>query len=64
MNNKYMIALIQITKTEISTSIAAPVIKLLNPRGFVYKQERHQKLLKSRLFFKKIGNFTGKLLQI
>ena len=43
-----MIALIQITKTEISISIAVLVFKLLSPRGFFYKQKR---LLKSRLFF-------------
>ena len=48
MNNKYVIALIQITKTEISISIAVLVFKLLSPRGFFYKQKR---LLKSRLFF-------------
>ena len=59
-----MIAVIQITKNKISKSIAVLVFKLLSPRGFVYKQKRHQKLLKSRLFFKKFGNFTGKLLQI
>ena len=46
-----MIALIQITKTEISISMAVLVFKLLSPRGFVYKQRRQQKLLKSRLFF-------------
>ena len=46
-NNKYMIASTQILKSEI----------------FVYKQKRQQTLLNSRLLFKKITNFTGKLLQ-
>ena len=36
--------------------------KLLS-RKVVYKQKRRKKLLKSRLFFKKLASFTGKLLQ-
>ena len=31
--------------------------------SFVYKQKRQQKLLKSRLLFKRIAFFTGKLPQ-
>ena len=43
--------------------IAALLFVLLSLKSFVYKQKRKQKLLKSRLLFKKIANFTGKLLQ-
>ena len=37
--------------------------EMLQFLGFVYEQKRLQKLLKNRLLFKKIENFTGKLLQ-
>ena len=56
-----MIASTQITNTESFAFIAVLVFKLL--RTFVYKQKRQYKLLKSRLLFEKIANFTGKLLQ-
>ena len=36
---------------------------VIEPQSFVYKQKRQYKLLKSRLHFKKITDFTGKLLQ-
>ena len=51
-----MIASTQITNTEIFAFIAVLVCTLLSR-----KQKRQKKLLKSRLLFKKIGNFTGKL---
>ena len=53
-----MIASTQITNTEIFAFIAVLVCTLLSR-----KQKRQKKLLKSRLLFKKIANFTGKLLQ-
>ena len=59
-NNKYMIASAQITNSEIFAFIAVLVFKLLS-RKVLFK--RQQKQLKSRLLFKKITNFTGKLLQ-
>ena len=62
-NNKYMIALTQITNTEIFVFIVVLVFKVSSRKCFVYKQKRQYKLLKSRLLFKKIANFTGKLLQ-
>ena len=52
-NSKYMVASIQITNTEIFAFIAVQVFKLL----IVYKQKRHQKLLKSRLLFKSLQNY-------
>ena len=52
-----MIASTQITNTGIFA------LKSLNREGFVYKQKRQQKLVKSRLLFKTITNFTGILLQ-
>ena len=58
-----MIASIQITTTEIFAFIAVVVFDLLIRKCLLKKQKRQQKLLKSRLLFKKIANFTGKLLQ-
>ena len=57
-----MIALTQITNTEIFAFIAVLVFKLLS-RKVLFIIEKTKKLLKSRLLFKKIANFTGKLLQ-
>ena len=51
-----MIASTQITNTEIFAFITVLVCTLLSR-----KQKRQKKLLKSRLLFKKIGNFTRKL---
>ena len=62
-NSKYMIASIQITTTEIFAFIAVVVFNSLIRKSLFKKQKRQQKLLKSRLLFKKIANFTGKLLQ-
>ena len=59
-NSKYMIASTQKTNTEIFSFIAGLVFKLLS-RKVLFR--RQQKLLKSRILFKKIANFTGKLLQ-
>ena len=62
-NHKYIIASTQITNTEIFAVIAALGFKLLSRKNFAHKQKGQKKLLKSRLFFKKIASFTGKLLQ-
>ena len=35
----------------------------LEPESFIYKQKGQQKVLKSKVPFKKIANFTGKLQQ-
>ena len=60
-NNKYVIASTQITNTEIFAFIAVLVFKLLSRK--VLFINRKDSRLKSRLLFKKITNFTGKLLQ-
>ena len=56
-NNKYLIASIQITNTEIFTFIAVLVFKLLNHQVFVYKQQQQQQqqieAVKNKLIFKK-----------
>ena len=57
-----MIALTQKISTEVFTFKAVVAFKLLS-RSFVYKQKRQQKLQKSRLLFKKITTFSGRLLQ-
>ena len=57
-----MVAPTQITNTQIFAFLAVLDFKLLS-RKVVYKQKRRKKLLKSRLFFKKLASFTGKLLQ-
>ena len=59
-NNKCMIALTQITNTEIFVSTALPQFQVIEPQSFVYKQKKQQKLLKSMLIF---GIFHGNLLQ-
>ena len=59
-----MIASTQITNTEIFAFIAVIIFKLLSRKVlFINKKKKQYKLLKSRLLFKKIANFTGKLLQ-
>ena len=58
-----MIASTQITITEIFAFLAVIVFKLLTRKVFFYKQKRQRKVLKSRLPFKNIANFTDKLLQ-
>ena len=62
-NHKYIIVSTQITNTEIFAIIAVLGFKLLSRKNFAHKQKGQKKLLKSRLFFKKIASFTGKLLQ-
>ena len=62
-NNKYMIPSIQITNTEIFASISALVLKWLSRKVLFTNRKGQKKLLKSRLLFKKIANFTGQLLQ-
>ena len=58
-----MVASTQTTKTEIFAFIAALVFKLLSRKVLFTNRKDDRKLLKSRLLFKKIANFTGKLLQ-
>ena len=58
-----MIALTQITNTEIFAFIVVLVFKLFSRKILFINKKRQKKLLKSRLLFKKIANFTGKLLQ-
>ena len=54
-----MIASTQIN-TEVFASIAVLVFKLLSPK-VLFINKKQQKLLKSRLLVKKIGNFMTKL---
>ena len=56
-----MIASTQITNTEIFAFIAVLVFKLLSREVLFINKKK--KLLKSRLLFKKIEIFTGRLLQ-
>ena len=58
-----MIASTQITKAEIFALIAVLVSKLLSHKVLFINRKDNRKLLKSRLLFKKIVNFTGKLQQ-
>ena len=64
---KYKIAnillFINTNNNEIFAFIAVLVFKLMSRKIFVYKQKRQYKLLKSRLLFKEIADFTGKLLE-
>ena len=55
-NKKYMLA-----STQISNTATVLPLRLLSCKGLFIK--RKQKLLKSNLLFKKIANFTNKLLQ-
>ena len=59
-----MITSTQITNTEIFAFITIPVFKLLSGEILFINKKRQYKLLKSKLLFQKIANFTGKLLQI
>ena len=61
-NNKYMVASTQITNNEIFPFIAALAFKLLN-RKVLFVNRKTIETVKTRLLFKKIVNFTGKLLQ-
>ena len=58
-----MIALTQITNTEIFALIAVLVFTLLSGKVLFINRKDNRKLLKNRLLFKKIANFRGKLLQ-
>ena len=49
--------------TEIFAFVAVLVFKLFNRKVLFRSKKRQKKLLKSRLLFKKIANFMGKLLQ-
>ena len=53
----------QITNTEIFVIRAVLVFMLLSRKVLFIKQKRQQKLLISRLLFKKRANFMAKLLQ-
>ena len=57
-----MIASTQINNTEIFAFIAILVFKLLSRQVLFINRKDKKKLLKSRLLFKKIANFTGELL--
>ena len=59
-----MITSTPITNTETFEFIAVLVFKLWsNEVLFINRKDINQKLLKSRLLFNKIADFTGKLLQ-
>ena len=58
-----MIASTQITSTEIFAIIAVLVLKSLSLKVLFKNRKDKMKLLKSKLLFKKIPNFTGKLMQ-
>ena len=60
--NKNIIALTQITNTEIFAFITRPVFKILIPK-VLFINRKDKRNLKSRLLCKKIANRTGKLLQ-
>ena len=62
-NNKYMVPSIQVGNTEIFVFIAVLDFKLFSRKLFFINRKDNYKLLKSKLFLKKIANFTGKLLQ-
>ena len=57
-----MIASTQITNNEILTFMSVLVLKLLS-RKVLFTNRKENRNLKSRLFFKKIANFTGKVPQ-
>ena len=59
-----MITSTQITNIEIFAFITVLVFKLLSREILFINKKRQYKLLKSKLLFQKIANFTGKLLQI
>ena len=46
-----------------SSFIAALVFESLSWKILIYRQKRQRTLLKSRLLFNKLANFTGKLLE-
>ena len=55
-----MIASVQIANTEIFAFIAILGFELLSLKFLCYKHERQYKLLKERLLFRKIADFTGR----
>ena len=58
-----MIASLRITNTEVFVLIAVLVFKLLSRKVLFINRKDNRNLLRSRLLFKKIVNFTRKLLQ-
>ena len=52
-----------ISNIEIFAFIALLVFKLLSHKGLLIIRKDNKSCLKVGYFFKKIGNFTGKLLQ-
>ena len=58
-----MIASTQITNTEFFVFTIVLVFKLLSRKVLFINGKKQYKLSKSRLRFKKIGKFSGKLLQ-
>ena len=58
-----MIASLRITNTEVFVFIAVLVFKLLSRKVLFINRKDNRNLLRSWLLFKKIVNFTRKLLQ-
>ena len=58
-----MIALTQIASTEIFALITVLVFKLFTSKVLITNRKDIETILKSRLLFKKIANFTSTLLQ-
>ena len=58
-----MIASLRITNTEVFVFIAVLVFKLLSRKVLFINRKDNRNLLRGRLLFKKIVNFTRKLLQ-
>ena len=58
-----MIASLRITNTEVFVFIAVLVFKLLSHKVLFINRKDNRNLLRGRLLFKKIVNFTRKLLQ-
>ena len=58
-----MIALTQITQTEIFTFIFVLIFKLLSNKVLFINRKDNRNCYQVRLLFKKMANFTGKLLQ-
>ena len=58
-----MIALTQLTNPITLAFTAVLVFKLLSGKVLFINRKDNRNCLKSRLFFKRIANFTGKLLQ-
>ena len=58
-----MVTLTEITNPKCFAFIVFLVFKLFSHKIIVYKQKRQEKVLKSRLLFKRIKSFMGALQQ-